>query len=104
MVYVFVLYVSVECYCSVSRRRLQVITVNSIITVENGRLGNLKKTQGNSFLKKNYKFVFGGVIVRLVGKTSHSSRDSDTCLYVDLLLHEWVVSPACRCSADVCSD
>lgn len=34
----------------VRRRRLQVVTVNSITTVENGRLGNLKKTQGNNFV------------------------------------------------------
>lgn len=48
-----------ECYRCVTaarRRRLQVVTVNSVITVENGRLGNLKKTQGNNFvfLKKVY--------------------------------------------------
>lgn len=31
------------CFVSVERRRrLQVVTVNSITTVENGRLGNLK--------------------------------------------------------------
>lgn len=37
-------FVSVE-----RRRRLQVVTVNSI-TVENGRLGDLKKSQGNDFV------------------------------------------------------
>lgn len=85
MVRFFVLYVSVECYCSVSCRRLQVITVNSIISVENGRLGNLKKTQGNNFvcLKKPENVIFGGVVVRLVRKTSHSSRDSDTFVCID---------------------
>lgn len=47
------------CFVSVERRRrLQVVTVNSITTVENGRLGNLKKTQGNNlvFLKNEVYF------------------------------------------------
>lgn len=48
------------CFVSVERRRrLQVVTVNSITTVENGRVGNLKKTQGNNlvFLKKRSLFL-----------------------------------------------
>lgn len=54
-------FVSVE-----RRRRLQVVTVNSVTTVENGRLGDLKKSQGNKFVfLKKTKFIFGGVIVRL---------------------------------------